>query len=126
MAVIRLASSPDSPTASAPWTLIELTMSRLTLPTSTIRTRSMVSASVTRRPSRNSTSLPTRSMSAPIWGPPPWTTTGSMPTERMSTMSSANEASAAASSIGRPRPGLALSTLPPYLTTTTLPQNRRM
>ena len=79
MAVIRLASSPDSPTASAPWTLIELTMSRLTLPTSTIRTRSMVSASVTRNPSWNSASLPTRSISAPIWGPPPWTTTGSMP-----------------------------------------------
>ena len=49
----------------------------------------MVSASVTRNPSWNSTSLPTRSISAPIWGPPPWTTTGSMPTERISTMSSA-------------------------------------
>ena len=98
MAVIRLASSPDSPTASAPWTLIGCTMSRLTLPTSTMRTISRVSASVTRKPSWNSGTLPTRSISAPIWGPPPWTTTGSMPTERMSTTSSANEASASASS----------------------------
>ena len=85
----------------------------------------MVSASVTRNPSWNSTSLPTRLISAPICGPPPWTTTGSMPTERMRTMSSAKEASASASSTAG-SPGLALSTLPPYLTTTTLPQNRRM
>ena len=48
-----------------------------------------------------------------------------MPTERIRTMSSANEASASASSTAR-SPGLGLSTLPPYLTTTTLPQNRRM
>ena len=100
-------------------------MSRLTLPTSTIRTRSMVSASVTRKPSRNSTSLPTRSISAPIWGPPPWTTTGNIPTERISTMSSANEAKASSSSTSS-SPGLAASTLPPYLTTTTLSTNRRM
>ena len=125
VAVIRLASSPDSPTARAPWTLMVLTMSRLTFPTSTMRTRSMVSASVTRNPSWNSTSLPTRAMSAPIWGPPPWTTTGSMPTDRISTMSSANEANASASSTAG-SPGLAPRTLPPYLTTTTLPQNRRM
>ena len=100
-------------------------MSRLTLPTSTIRTRSMVSASVTRNPSWNSASLPTRFISAPIWGPPPWTTTGSMPTERIRTMSSANDARASASSTEGP-PALGLSTLPPYLTTTTFPQKRRM
>ena len=59
------------------------TMSRLTLPTSTMRAMSSVSASVTRRPSRNSGSLPSRAMSSPICGPPPWTTTGRMPTARM-------------------------------------------
>ncbi len=42
------------------WTLMAATMSRLTLPTSTIRAMSSVSASVTRRPSRNSGSLPRR------------------------------------------------------------------
>ena len=73
------ASSPDSPTASGPWTLITPTMSRFTLPTSTMRAMSRVSASVTRRPSRNSGTLPRRSISAPICGPPPCTTTGSMP-----------------------------------------------
>ncbi len=125
MALIRLASSPDRPTARAPCTLTVLTMSRLTFPTSTMRTRSMVSASVTRKPSWNSATLPTRSISAPIWGPPPWTTTGSMPTERMRTMSSANDASAASSSTTS-SPGLARSTFPPYLTTTTLSRNRRM
>ncbi len=61
----------------------------------------MVSASVTRKPSWNSATLPTRCIRAPIWGPPPWTTTGSMPTERIRTMSSAKEASASASSTAR-------------------------
>ena len=125
VALIRLASSPESPTARAPCTLMVLTMSRLTFPTRTMRTRSIVSASVTRKPSWNSTSLPTRSISAPIWGPPPWTTTGSIPTERMRTMSSANEARASSSSTTS-SPALAASTLPPYFTTTTLPRNRRM
>ena len=80
VAVMSPASSPDSPTAIGPWTLIADTMSRLTLPTSTMRAMSSVSASVTRRPSRNSLSLPRRAMSSPIWGPPPCTTTGRMPT----------------------------------------------
>ena len=71
----------------------------------------------------NSGSLPIRSMGSLIWGPPPWTTIGCMPTDRISTMSSANEANA---STGRPGVTGAKSTLPPYLTTTTLPQNRRM
>ena len=109
-AVIRWASSPESPTASGPWTLMAETMSRLTLPTSTMRAMSSVSASVTRSPSRNSASLPRRRIISPIWGPPPWTTTGSSPTERTSTMSSAKEARAASRApAGRPelaaRPG---------------------
>ncbi len=78
-ATIRPASSPERPTASGAWMLIDDTMSRPTLPTRTIRAMSSVSASVTRRPSRNSDSLPSLAMSAPIWGPPPWTTTTRMP-----------------------------------------------
>ena len=78
--MIRPASSPDSPTAYEPWRLIEATISRLTLPTSAMRTMSTVSASVMRSPSTNSGFLPSRSISSVICGPPPWTTTGFMPT----------------------------------------------
>ncbi len=140
-AVIRLASSPDMPTASEPWTLMAETMSRLTFPTSTMRAMSSVSASVTRSPLRNSVSLPSRAMSAPICGPPPCTTTGSMPTARMSTTSCANEARATSAESstdpGEPAPSpsapgsasaprAACNALPPYLTTTTFPLKRRM
>ena len=107
-AVMRLASSPDIPTASGPCTLMAETMSRLTLPTSTMRAMSSVSASVTRSPLRNSVSLPSRAISSPIWGPPPCTTTGSMPTARMSTTSSANEASASPGSVRPRRPTAAV------------------
>ena len=44
------ASSPESPTEYGPCRLIDATISRLTLPTSAMRTMSMVSSSVTRRP----------------------------------------------------------------------------
>ena len=57
---MRFASSPESPTASPPWTLIADTISRLTLPTSTMRAISSVSASVTRSPSLNSGCIPRR------------------------------------------------------------------
>ena len=57
---IRPASSPESPTAYEPCWLSDATISRFTLPTSAIRAMSTVSASVTRRPSRNSGSLPSR------------------------------------------------------------------
>ena len=56
------------------------TICGLTLPMSTIRAMSTVSASVTRRPLRNSVTLPSRAMSSLICGPPPCTTTGRMPT----------------------------------------------
>jgi hypothetical protein len=115
-AVINPASSPERPTARGPCTLMAETMSRLTLPTSTMRAMSRVSASVTRSPSRNSGCLPRRSMSWPICGPPPWTTTGRMPTDRMSTTSWAKSWARAGSSMA----------LPPYLTTTTRPQKRLM
>ncbi len=91
-------------------------MSRPTLPTRTMRAMSSVSASVTRRPSRNSGSLPSFAMNSPICGPPPWTTTTCMPTECMSTMSSANCWARSGS----------IMALPPYFTTTVVPQNRRM
>ena len=53
------------------------TISLLILPTSTISTISIVSASVTRMPPTNFGSLPSFFMRAPIWGPPPCTMTGS-------------------------------------------------
>ena len=109
------ASSPDTPTANGPWTLMADTMSRLTRPTSTMRAMSRVSASVTRRPSTNVASRPSRFIISPICGPPPWTTTGRMPTECISTTSAANPAR-----WSPPR------VLPPYFTTTVAPENRWM
>ena len=58
---------------------------------------STVSASVTRRPLRNSVCLPSRDIRSLICGPPPCTTTGRIPTRRISTTSSANSASASCS-----------------------------
>ena len=105
LASMSPADSPLTPTASAPCTLIADTMPGLTFPTSTMRAMSTVSASVTRSPSRNSGTLPSRSIRSLICGPPPCTTTGRMPTARISTMSSANRLSAADSprlGIGHP------------------------
>ena len=96
------------------------TMSRLTLPTRTMRAMSNVSASVTRRPSTNFGTLPRRSMTSPIWGPPPCTTMGRIPTDLISTMSVAKEAS------GSRFWSVPARALPPYFTTTVWPQNRRM
>jgi hypothetical protein len=118
-ALMSPASSPETPTASAPCTLMADTRRGLTWPRSTMRAMSTVSASVTRRPLRNSGTLPRRCIRSLIWGPPPCTTTGRKPTERISTTSCANSSSASASLPPA-------SALPPYLTTTTLPQNRRM
>ena len=86
---------------------------------STMRTMSTVSLSVTRNPLRNSVTLPNRCIRSLICGPPPCTTTGRMPTWRISTMSSANNCSASSSLAPA-------SALPPYFTTTTWPANRRM
>ena len=116
---IRPASMPLSPTAYRPWTLIAATSCGLTWPFSTIRAISTVLASVTRRPSTNVVSMPRRAISSEICGPPPCTTTGRMPTSRISTMSSANDASASWSEVPA-------SALPPYFTTTVLPAKRRM
>ena len=79
-AVNSPASSPESPTANGPCALISPTSSRPTCPTSTIRTTSIASGVVTRRPPRNSLSMPSRPSIAEICGPPPCTTTGLRPT----------------------------------------------
>ena len=76
----------------------------------------MVSASVTRIPSTNRVSLPMRSSSLPICGPPPCTTTGFTPTSFIRTMSRAKLLLSASSSIAAP----------PYLITMVLPWNRWM
>ena len=78
-----------------------------------------VSASVTRRPSRNSGTLPSRSMRSLICGPPPCTTTGRMPDRAHQHDVLGEQVSAG---LGLP----SVHALPPYLTTTVLPQNRRM
>src|SRR5712692_1393420 len=109
-------SLPESPTALPPWKLIRPTISLLILPTRTISTISTVSSSVTRMPPTNFGSLPSRFMSAPIWGPPPWTITGSMPTKRSRITSSANDRLRSPCSMAEP----------PYLMTTVLPRNSRM
>src|SRR5260370_10545248 len=92
------------------------TISLLILPTSTISTISTVSSSVTRMPPTNVGSLPSRFMSAPICGPPPWTMTGLMPTRCSRMTSSANGSLRSAWSMAAP----------PYLMTTDFPRNSRM
>ena len=109
-AVNSPASSPEVPTASGPWALIRPTSSRPTWPKRTMRTTSMTSGVVTRKPPRNSPSRPSRRSIAEICGPPPCTTTGLMPTVRRNTMSWAKAAFSRSS----------VMALPPYLITTTL------
>ena len=79
LAVNRLASSPDMPTANGPCRLISPTTSRLTWPVSTILTTSIISGVVTRSPAVNVLATPSRSRCAEICGPPPCTTTGRSP-----------------------------------------------
>src|SRR3989449_4176477 len=112
----RLASLPERPIARPPWWLMRPTMSLLILPTSTISTISTVSSSVTRMPPTKLGSLPRRFIRAPIWGPPPWTITGLMPTRRRRITSRANGSLRSARSIAAP----------PYLMTRVLPRNSRM
>src|SRR6266849_4479943 len=112
----RLASLPERPIARPPWWLMRPTMSLLILPTSTISTISTVSSSVTRMPPTKLGSLPRRFIMAPIWGPPPWTITGLMPTRRRRITSRANGSLRSARSIAAP----------PYLMTRVLPRNSRM
>ncbi len=110
----RAASSPEMPTASGLWAFTSPTRSRCTWPVSTMRTTSMISGVVTRRPPRNSLVTPSRASIALIWGPPPCTTTGRRPASRRKTTSPANALWSSGEVIA----------LPPYLTTTVAPRNR--
>ncbi len=112
-AVMVCASSPDRPTAKGPWALRAPTSSRCTCPVSTIRTTSMVSGVVTRRPASKRTSRSRRSSMALICGPPPCTTTGRSPACHSSTTSCAKVRCSAGSTMA----------LPPNLTTTVRPRS---
>src|SRR5581483_5821395 len=109
-------SFPERPTARPPWWLIRPTISLLMRPTRTISTISIVSSSVTRMPPTNRGSFPSRFMSAPIWGPPPCTMTGCIPTYLRRMTSRAKLSASCGDSIA----------WPPYLITKVLPQNARM
>ena len=110
----KLPSLPVKPMARPPCLLIKLTMDLLTLPPSTISTTSMVASSVTRIPSIRSDSCPKRLRSESTCGPPPCTTIGFKPTVFNNTISRANELSSSGSVIA----------LPPYFTTSVLPEKR--
>ncbi len=87
----RRLSLPESPTPFPPCSPMLATISVLILPTRTIFTMSMVSWSVIRRPPMNLGSFPSLLMEREISGPPPWTTTGCMPTYFKRTVSRAVE-----------------------------------
>ena len=87
-----------------------------TVPPSTISTTSIAGGDVTRSPSFRSVGIFSISSMRSICGPPPWTTTGRIPTYWSRTMSSANDAIRASSFIAAP----------PYFTTTVFPVNSRM
>ncbi len=115
VAVMVRASSPVMPTASGPCWLSSPTSSRWTWPARTIRTTSMASGVVTRRPALNSLTRPCLSSWALICGPPPCTTTGLRPAWRRKTTSWAKAALSSSS----------IMALPPNLITTILPLWRR-
>ena len=105
------------------------TMSRLTLPTSTIRAMSSVSASVTRSPLRNSVSLPSRAISSPICGPPAVHDHRQHPdgAHQHHVLGEGGQRGVRATALLVRRARVrAASALPPYLTTTILPRKRRM
>src|SRR3989338_4941755 len=116
LARISCASLPVRPMALPPCWLIRLTMLLLTWPPRTISTTSMVAVSVTRMPSTKWLSMLRRLSRSPICGPPPWTTTGLMPTAFISTMSRAKPCLSSSLSMA----------LPPYLITSVLPTKRRI
>src|SRR5579864_1985000 len=103
-------SLPLRPTARPPAWVIAETSDLFARPANTISTTSIVSSSVTRRPSTNVDTLPRRSSMRVISGPPPCTSTASIPAPFSSTRSSAM--------VDRPATS---RTLPPNLTTTVLP-----
>lgn len=113
VAVNSRASSPEMPTAYGPCALMSPTSSRPTWPNSTIRTTSITSGVVTRKPPRNSPCRPSFFSIALICGPPPCTTTGCTPTVRRNAISAAKARLSSSSTMA----------LPPYLTTTILSRN---
>ena len=106
-----LPSAPEMPTALWPYSLRAQTSSWLTLPTRTSRTASMVSSSVTRRPSLNLTGTSRRVSRALMALPPPWTSTTRTPMSFMSSMSATTRWQSSLSSMAEP----------PYLMTNVLP-----
>ena len=103
MAVIMLASSPDRPTASEPWHVhggddlaVDLADEHHAGDLERLGVGDAHAVAELRHLARAG------AISSPIWGPPPWTTTGSIPTERMSTTSSANDAKASPASSAAP------------------------
>ena len=111
VASIRRPSLPLMPTALPPAAWIAVTISLLILPARTISTTSTVAASVTRSPSTKADWIFSRSSMALICGPPPWTTTGLMPTCLSRTMSRAKLRATFSSPMA----------WPPYLITITAP-----
>ena len=109
-----LPSLPQTPTARPPAVLMSDTRDLFTLPTSTISTISIVSASVTRRPFLKTGSMPTLASHWLISGPPPWTRMGRMPTVLRRTRSLMTRSL---------RPSLVIAA-PPYLTTIVWPAKR--
>ena len=129
--MIILASSPDSPTARAPCTFMADTISRFTLPMRTMLAISSVSASVTRMPSRNSGTLPEPRHELADLRAPTVDDDGQhahrphehhVLGERRQRLGRHRAPPPVA--VGSPVDGV--STLPPYLMTTTFPQKRRM
>ncbi len=86
------------------------------MPASTIVATSRVAASVTRSPSTNVVSMPSRSLRCVTCGPPPCTTTAVVPALCSKETSSANDDA---------RPTVSIAA-PPYFTTITLPWCSRM
>ena len=114
LAWMSLPSLPVKPMAWPPFWLMRLTMSLLTDPPSTISTTFMVAVSVTRMPLTKWESILSLVSKSPIWGPPPCTTTGFIPTNFIITMSRAKLFLRSSSIIA----------LPPNLTTIVLPVKR--
>ena len=122
---MRLASSPDIPTASGPCTLMAETMSRFTLPTSTMRAMSSVSASVTRSPLRNSVSLPSRSIKLADLGAAAVHHDGEHADGAHEDHVLGERGQRVTGRLAS-APSAACRALPPYLTTTIFSQKRRM
>ena len=109
-ALIICESSPQRPSAFAPYLLIRFTRLLLILPASTIMAILAVSASVTLKPFTNSVFLPTAFSVSVISGPPPCTSTTFIPIRFKSTISLITAFFRSSFIIA----------FPPYLTTTIL------